>query len=70
MREATLVLLLRFYGVSEPQALSFSLLILGMAVVGGCVGGVLEARELWEGARRSARNVADAVDERPASART
>jgi uncharacterized protein (TIRG00374 family) len=45
VREASLVLLLREYGISEPQALTFSLAIFGVMVVGGLAGGILE---MWD----------------------
>jgi uncharacterized protein (TIRG00374 family) len=53
VREASLVLLLREYGISEPQALAFSLAIFGLMVVGGLTGGVLEAWDILFSRRRT-----------------
>jgi uncharacterized protein (TIRG00374 family) len=49
MREVSLVLLLRGYGIPEAKALSFSLVVFGVMVVGGLVGGLLEGWDLLLG---------------------
>jgi uncharacterized protein (TIRG00374 family) len=46
VREASLVLLLRQYGVSESLALTFSLAIFGLMVLGGLIGGALEIGDI------------------------
>jgi uncharacterized protein (TIRG00374 family) len=45
VREVSLVILLGEYGISEAQALTFSLAIFSMMVIGGLAGGVLE---VWD----------------------
>ena len=55
LREASMVAILIGYGVSEPEALSFSLLIFAVVIVGkGLVGGVLEAWEQFGTPRKEA----------------
>jgi len=67
VRDVSLVLLLRDYGVPEAQALGLSLALLGMIIAGGTLGGVLELCDLlWgrSGARRPvpAQKVGAAMD--------
>ncbi|MBN1992350.1 MAG: flippase-like domain-containing protein [Anaerolineae bacterium] len=52
VREASFVLLLNDYGISEARALSLSLIIFGAAVVGGLAGGLFEAGDWLQGGRR------------------
>jgi len=65
VREVSVVLLLREYGISEAQALTFSLAIFSVMVVSALMGGALEAwdilfsRRRTEGAEGEARPDAD-----------
>jgi hypothetical protein len=58
LREASVVLILREYGVVEAQALTFSLAIFGLLVIAGLTGGALEAWDLLFGRFRRKRDVA------------
>ncbi len=49
VREASVVLLLGEYGISESQALTYSLAIFSLMVVGGLVGGALEIGDILFG---------------------
>ena len=66
VREVSVVLLLRQYGISESQALTFSLAIFGVMVMSGLMGGALEAwdilisRHRTEGIEGKTRPDADA----------
>ncbi len=57
VREVSLVVLLRSYGIPEAQALSFSLTVFSLTLVGGTVGGMLEAWDLFQSGRHSDRPV-------------
>lgn len=48
VREISLVFLMRDYGVPPVQAVSLSLLVFSLTVVGGMMGGLLEG---WEALR-------------------
>jgi uncharacterized membrane protein YbhN (UPF0104 family) len=48
-REATLVVLMGHCGISQEQAVSFSLALFGLTVVFAVVGGLLEAWDLLKG---------------------
>ena len=45
LREGALVYLLPFYGVDPARAMLFSLIIFSFTVMGGLIGGILEAKE-------------------------
>ena len=53
MREASVVLLLRQYGIPESQALTFSLAIFSLMVISGLIGGILEAWDILFGKSRT-----------------
>jgi len=57
LREISLVTILRDYGISESQALGFSLAVFSLMVVSGLAGGVLEAWDLLFGRPRTKRVV-------------
>jgi len=59
MREASLVLLLRDYGVPEAQALTLSLVIFGVMVTTGMVGGLCEAWDLLRSRHQASPSVSD-----------
>jgi len=46
IREVSLVFLLKQYGVQEPKALAFSLILFSLLVVAGLIGGVLESLDI------------------------
>ncbi len=54
VREISLVVLLRNYGISGAQALTLSLALFSMTIVGGIVGGLLEGWDIFVRGRRKA----------------
>ncbi len=58
IRELSLVLLLRDYGIPESQALSLSLAVFSIMVVGGIVGGILEGWDIFPRGRSKASHTA------------
>jgi uncharacterized membrane protein YbhN (UPF0104 family) len=46
MREVSVIYLLREYGVQEPKALAFSLILFSLMVIVGLLGGVLEGLDI------------------------
>jgi hypothetical protein len=59
LREVSVVMLLREYGIIEPLALTFSLAIFGLMVLGGLIGGALEAWDILFRQRRTKGAVGD-----------
>ena len=55
VREVSLVLLLKHYDIPELQALTLSLEVFSITVIGGIVGGLLEGSEWLRGNRYQAR---------------
>lgn len=52
VREVSIVYLLKYYTVPEPQALAFSLIVFSLVVVVGAFGGVLEGYDILNKRRR------------------
>lgn len=65
LREGALVLVLPRYGLSQPEAMAFSMILMGYALVMAAVGGVLEAREqLMPGSARLDNGEGQSEDKR------